>query len=90
MRRWQVRTLQSQRQGGRGGVAEGAGAGGRGDGRHPSVKEAKKAEMEAWLAAEIEVRLCSSHLVLCLLAQQYSSSVVVMPIMPVVFYFILL
>lgn len=53
----QVRTLQSQRQGGRGGVAEvaGSGAGGRGDGRHPSVKEAKKAEMEAWLATEIEV-----------------------------------
>eukprot|EP00752_Nemacystus_decipiens_P009306 g8317.t1 len=51
-----VRTLQTQRQGGRGGVGDGAGsgAGGRGDKRHPSVKEARKAEMEAWLATEIE------------------------------------
>ncbi|CAM9427743.1 unnamed protein product [Ectocarpus sp. 12 AP-2014] len=51
-----VRTLQSHRTGGRGGIGDGAGsgAGGRGDARHPSVKEAKKAEMEAWLATEIE------------------------------------
>ncbi|CAB1107091.1 unnamed protein product [Ectocarpus sp. CCAP 1310/34] len=51
-----VRALQSHRTGGRGGIGDGAGsgAGGRGDARHPSVKEAKKAEMEAWLATEIE------------------------------------
>lgn len=51
-RREQVRKLQSQ--GRRGG--DGAGAtGGRADGGSPAVKEAKKAELAAWLATEIEV-----------------------------------
>lgn len=56
--RSQVRALQSQRQGGRGEAGGGRGPAARigtGHGRHPSVKEAKKAEMEAWLATEIEV-----------------------------------
>lgn len=50
--REQVRKLQSQ--GRRGGDAAGSTAG-RGDGGSPAVKEAKKVELAAWLAAEIEV-----------------------------------
>lgn len=50
--REQVRKLQSQ--GRRGGDAAGSTVG-RGDGGSPAVKEAKKVELAAWLAAEIEV-----------------------------------
>lgn len=54
-----VRKLQSQRpSAGRGGV-DGTGLARvpGGDARDPSVKDAKKAELSAWLASEIEVPL---------------------------------